>query len=326
MSQLAAPPPAGALLAPSAPTPLAPPGPRPPVAVYLAQVSPASRVTLGRRLLAVARALGYPSPDAIPWATLTPGDMAALRVQLGEHLAPTTANLTLSAVRGVLKAAWQEGLLTSDQLARLSSVKGIGGKRLPPGRMLTSDECRLLFEQAARARPRRAARDAALLGLLLGGGLRISEPVGLDLSSLLPSHRDPQQVLVRGKGGKERLVPLPPGAQAAMRAWLAVRNLLPGPLLMSLASNDTLTRQRLTTNGATVAVLTLARKAGVEVSSHDFRRTALSALLDASADLSLVQRFAGHASPTTTARYDRRPHQAVVAAVAKMDVPYEAKP
>jgi len=115
-----------------------------------------------------------------------------------------------------------------------------------------------------------------------------------------------RELRVRGKGDRERMVPIPPGAAAAVEDWLAVRGRAPGTLFRRVLKGGRIVANGITTQ-AVYDVLPRAAGAGVDdLSPHDLRRTYVGDLLDAGADLSTVQQLAGHADVSTTARYDRR--------------------
>ncbi len=151
-------------------------------------------------------------------------------------------------------------------------------------------------------------RDAALLAILYGGGLRRSEAVALNIEDWNPTEGALR--IRRGKGNKARSVPLPDSALPAIETWISVRGEgSPGePLLFPVNKGGKIIRRRMTDQAVMKALRTRARRAGVaSFSPHDLRRSFVSDLLDNGADLSLAQQLAGHASPKTTARYDRRP-------------------
>ncbi len=110
-----------------------------------------------------------------------------------------------------------------------------------------------------------------------------------------------------GKGDKDRTTYLDDGAAAALAGWLIWRDDAPGALFYPTRKGGKLEARRMTDQ----AVLDILQQRGKEAnltffSPHDFRRTFISNLLDRGADISTVQKLAGHASPMTTARYDRR--------------------
>jgi integrase len=130
-------------------------------------------------------------------------------------------------------------------------------------------------------------------------------------------------VRVHGKGNKVREVPIKGGTLEAIRAWLTQRGSEPGPLVCPVGKAGRVEPRRL----APQAILRVCEKRGGEAglagfAAHDLRRTYISALLYQGVDLSLASDLAGHNSPTTTKRYDRRGERARHAAAAALVVPY----
>lgn len=163
-------------------------------------------------------------------------------------------------------------------------------------------------------------RDAALVAVLYAGGLRRAELVGLDLDDW---DRAARSLVVRGKGNKERRVFLAAGAAAALDDWVAARGDWAGPLFCPARKDGAITRRGMTAQAAYNAVKKRVGEAGVaDLSPHDLRRTMVGDLLDAGADLPTVQRIAGHASPATTSRYDRRGDRTARAAADLLHVAY----
>lgn len=138
---------------------------------------------------------------------------------------------------------------------------------------------------------------------------------------------EPGQALrVRGKGNKERSVPMAGGAAAWLGDWLHVRGNAPGPMFWPVTKSGELQARRMTSQAVYDALAKRARAVGVEhLSPHDMRRTFISDLLDAGADIATVQKLAGHANANTTARYDRRGEDAKRRAVALLHVPHHPK-
>lgn len=164
------------------------------------------------------------------------------------------------------------------------------------------------------------ARDAAIMLLGLGGGLRRSEIVALDLGDYDPEKGEVK--VLHGKGRKERLVPLPPATVDALAVWISLRGSEPGPLFLPLLRGGHVVGRRLTDHALACMLKRRAHDAGVKsFSSHDLRRTFISNLLDLGADISSVQVLAGHASVTTTQRYDRRGHETRREAVGLLKLP-----
>lgn len=292
-----------------------------PVAVYLAGLSPNSRRTMLAALDTIAQlGLGDEAATAwdVPWPQLRFQHTQAVRSALAEKYAHTTANRMLSALRGVLKAAWKLGLISAEDYQKAASVESVRGETLPSGRALSSGELSGLLNTCA-ATPL-DIRDAAILSLLYGCGLRRAELVALNLSDYI---KEEKELLIRGKGNKQRAVPLG-HALPALNDWLLIRGEEQGPLFWGLGNRNR--GGRLTDQAVYNMLRKRARLAGVKnLSPHDFRRTFVGDLLDAGADIVTVQKMVGHASPTTTSRYDRRDQKARHQAASLLHIPYKRR-
>ncbi len=145
------------------------------------------------------------------------------------------------------------------------------------------------------------ARDAVIVELLYGSGLRVSECVGLDIEQVELKRGE---VRVVGKGSKERIVPLPQAALDAVESWLLVRELLePDPENRALILNAR--GGRLTSRSAGRLLKTRALRAGIpkDVHPHALRHSFATHLLEGGADLRSIQEMLGHASLSTTQSY-----------------------
>ena len=316
------------LPAPIAPelAPVVPPAlDRLPAAVYLARLAPGSRRTLRGALDTMAALLTGGQADAMtcPWHLLRYPHAQAVRAKLDEQYAPATVNKHLAALRGVLQEAWRLEQMTAEDFHRAADLRGVKGTPIPAGRSLAAVELRALFEACADGKPG-GARDAAMLALLYGGGLRRAESVALDLADYVP---DTGALQVRsGKGRKGRLGYLPPGGRAAVDAWIKIRGDEPGPLLCPVRKDGLVIIRRLRPQAVRHALEKRQRMApGVApFSPHDLRRSFVGDLLDAGVDLAATQRLAGHSQVTTTARYDRRGERSKRKAAEQLHVPYVA--
>ncbi len=289
-----------------------------PAAVYLAGLSASSRRTMTGALDAIARILtGDEESSAwdVPWHRLRFQHTQAIRSALQEKYAHSTANRMLSALRGVLRAAWKLGLMTGDNYQMAASVAAVRGETTPAGRALAHGELAALL--AACDHTPLGVRDAAILSVLYGCGLRREELVTLDLDDY---DLAAAELRVHGKGNKQRTVPAGP-VVPALEDWLGVRGRQPGPLFWGLGNRNT--GRRLTAQAVYNMLEKRTKEAGVEpLSPHDFRRTYVGDLLDAGADIVTVQKMAGHANPATTSRYDRRDSRARHKAASLLHVPY----
>lgn len=303
-----------------------------PVDVYLASLAEGeSRRTMANRLRLLARLLGVDDPRAVPWHLTRYHHATALRERLQARYAPASANLALGALRGVLRAAWRMGLMIAEEYHQTASVEAVRGERLLAGRALTGGEIAALLGACMADRTAAGRRDAALFAVLYGCGLREAELVGLDVGD---HDAGTGALAVRhGKRNKERLVYVADrGAADALADWLAVRMDAgagmteddAGALFVPIRRSGLLHRGgRLTMSGVRALVKRRADAVALPpCSPHDFRRTMAGDLLDAGADIATVARLMGHASVTTTARYDRRPEEAKKRAAALLRVPY----
>jgi integrase/recombinase XerD len=238
------------------------------------------------------------------------GDLADASVELlrgyveslgRQKLKPATAARRLSALRQYFKFLVTEGLRADDPTAALDAPKR--GRPLP--KVLSETEVAAMIDGVAREDKAAALRLGALMELIYGSGLRVSELVGLPLAA---AKRDQPFLVVRGKGAKERLVPLGDAARHALGAYIAVRDkFLPRSvkaspwLFPSSGGSGHLTRQRLGQLMKDAAV-----KAGIDparVSPHVLRHAFATHLLDRGADLRALQKMLGHADIATTQIY-----------------------
>ncbi|MCI0688264.1 MAG: site-specific tyrosine recombinase XerD [Sporichthyaceae bacterium] len=236
--------------------------------------------------------------------------LAELRTPDAEHrpLSAASASRAVIAVRGLHRFAAREGIAAADPAREVRPPAP--PMRLPKALPVT-DVIRLL-DAAGAGEPPMSLRDRALLELLYGTGARISELVGADVDDLdLAEPGDggqrPALLKVRGKGSKERVVPVGSYAKQALAAYLVrARPLLAvkgrgGPALLLNARGGRLTRQ-----GAWQLIKAAADRAGLgagAVSPHTLRHCFATHLLDGGADVRVVQELLGHASVTTTQIY-----------------------
>jgi len=290
-----------------------------PAAVYLSSLSDGSKSTMEQSLNAMAALLTNGVCDAytLNWAALKYQHTAAVRVALLQRYSPATAQKMMCALRRVLKEARKLGQMDAEcytQAVELPSIKSSKNLR---GRALTGEEIAALFKVCELDKTAQGVRDAALIAILRGAGLRRAEAVNLDLRDF--SRETGRLEVRRGKGEKDRLVYLPDGALSFVESWLTIRGRKPGALLCPIRKGGMVQLRRMTPQAVLLIVQKRAREAGVEsFSPHDFRRTFCSDLLDAGVDIVTVQKLAGHASPVTTAKYDRRGEEAKRKAVQRL--------
>ncbi|TDC28176.1 site-specific tyrosine recombinase XerD [Micromonospora sp. 15K316] len=261
------------------------------------------------RYLATLAAAGIADLASVG-AGVVESHLARLRGGDDDHppLAVSSAARAASAVRGLHRFALREGLAGADPSRDVRPPTP--PRRLP--RALPVDDVVRLLETAGpvtvtgSAAPL-ALRDRALLEFLYGTGARISEAVGAAVDDVDP---DEGSVLLRGKGGRTRLVPVGGYAVEALRAYLVrARPTLAGagrgtPAVFLNARGGPLSRQ-----GAWTILRRAAERAGLPVdgpaavSPHTLRHSYATHLLDGGADVRVVQELLGHASVTTTQVY-----------------------
>ena len=244
-----------------------------------------------------------------------------VRVVLTERYKPSTINKMLSTLRGVLKQAWRLGLIDADHYRRAADVENLRSSNLLSGRALAQEEIAKLFETCTTDPTPKGTRDAALLAVFYGCGLRRGELAGLDLDDL----DSDGSILVQGKRGKQRTVYLTDGGREHVQAWLEHRGEAPGALFCPVRQTGEIPTTRM--RGESLAYILRRRQeqAGIEpFSPHDLRRSTVTHLLDAGVDVFTVQKLAGHADASTTARYDRRGETAKRRAVKSLAIPRKA--
>jgi integrase/recombinase XerD len=253
-----------------------------------------------RRYLDHLAAAGVPSLAAVSESTVS-GFLAALREGDEEHppLSASSAARAVVAVRGLHRFAARDGIVAAD-VARAVRPPA-PPRRLP--KAISVDDVERLLEAAGFDGTPLALRDRALLEVLYGTGARISEAVGLAVDDL---DRGSSAVVLRGKGGKERLVPVGSYALRAVDDYLVrSRPVLAAagrgtPRLFLNARGSPLSRQ-----SAWTILRVAAERAGLSaaVSPHTLRHSYATHLLDGGADVRVVQELLGHASVATTQVY-----------------------
>ncbi len=243
---------------------------------------------------------GVSDPAAITEQHVS-GFLRSLREGDGDHqaLSASSAARTVVAVRGLHRFLVQEGVVPDDAAV---TVRPPTPPRKLPKAIPVADVERLLAAAGSDGSPL-GLRDRALLEMLYATGARISEAVGLDRDDV---DEESGTVLLRGKGAKERIVPVGSYAREALAAYLvrARPSLVAAgrgtPALFLNARGGRLSRQSAWTVLRTVAV-----RAGLStpVSPHTLRHSFATHLLDGGADVRVVQELLGHASVTTTQVY-----------------------
>lgn len=229
-------------------------------------------------------------------------EVEAYFLDLGERgLSPATAARRRSALRQFYRFVLGEGWRADDPSRRVEAPKA--GRPLP--KILSREEMTRLIAAAGARDGGQGLRLACMVELLYASGLRISELLNLSLAALA---RDPAFLMVKGKGGKERLAPLNDAARAAVKAYLAAR---PGFLPKGVKDSPWLFPSRgkggrLTARRVSQLLEEAAVAAGIDrerVSPHVLRHAFATHLLEGGADLRVIQTLLGHADIATTQIY-----------------------
>ena len=262
-------------------------------------------------LLAYSRDL----KDFASWMTSRGGVLAAAQSDIESYLigldadgmSRATRARRLSAIKQFFRFAFEEGWRSDNPAVQ---IKGPGREKRLPATLSENEVDALLTAARAHGRQDDQLRNTCLMELLYATGMRVSELVSLPVSA---TRGDPRMLLIKGKGGKERMVPLSPPARDALAAWLARRDALedlakrekgaPGSafLFPSHGKAGHLTRHRFYG-----LIKELAAEAGVDttkVTPHTLRHAFATHLLANGADLRAIQTLLGHADVATTEIY-----------------------
>ncbi|GII58307.1 integrase [Planotetraspora thailandica] len=308
---------------------LAPQPARDPYHAYLdALQSPESKRTMRGCLDRMARLItGDPRATGAgqPWERLRYEHTIRLRTLMREQgWSPAHVNKHLVALRRVLKEAWRLGLMTGEEFQRAADLPAFKHTRLPAGGHVPPEVLGACLEVCDEDHSPAGRRDGAMFAVLYSTGCRRAELAGLRLTDF---DRPARSLRVLGKGDKERLVYLTAEAVQRLDLWLAERGREPGPLFCPINKAGRLRLSHMTGQAIADVVARRLEAAGASKRTpHDFRRTFIGELLDAGVDLATAQALVGHASPATTARYDRRPERRRREAVDRLKIPGATAP
>ncbi|WP_426220016.1 site-specific integrase [Pseudomonas sp. DWRC2-2] len=299
---------------------------RNPLTLYLTRLAPSSQLTMRYVLQDAADRLGFEdiNLEDIDWHLLQPEHVIALVAALREDgYAPNTSSLYVNAVRGVMNEAWRLNLISQEHLLRMRTVKAAPGTRLSQGRNLRRSLIREMMEVCAADPRPQGLRDAAVIGILYGSGMRKSESVNLDLAQI---NFEERSLRVIGKGNKELIKYAPDWAFTKLQAWLAFRReqLKEGEqddsfLFNRIRRGSHITRERITKHAIYYIARQRGEQVGVKIMPHDFRRSFITRVIEEH-DLSIAQKLAHHTNIQTTASYDVRDDNERRRAVDRFDL------
>ncbi|WP_329521129.1 tyrosine-type recombinase/integrase [Spirillospora sp. NBC_01491] len=232
---------------------------------------------------------------------------------------PSNVNKHLSALRRVLQECKYLGLMTADEYDAAARIKNVDAKREKAGRSLNPDELSSMLRASVDVDGPSGVRNAALIGILWCTGARREEVANIVLERYNAGAR---ALRIIGKGNKERTVYIHPRVLPHLDAWLALLGTRRGPMFRPIDRWGHVRPDAMSKRAIGMVVARVRARAGLPpLSTHDFRHTFIGDLLDKGVDLATVQALVGHASPVTTAAYDRRPELVKREAVDSLDFP-----
>lgn len=296
-----------------------------PYFAYLAtQGSNYSVINIRSRLNGYAKFMGASSAEVFDWSQLTYMSMLAYRKYLQNRsqidpgkkdLKIGSINTIMTALKGIAETCETMNVITTDQAKAIRKIKQLRYYRVPAGRALSHSESKELLKEPD-ANDMKGVRDRAIIGLMIGCGLR-REEIGNLLFENIDFNRNSIKLI--GKGNKQRSVFFTSAVRTLLSNWIQYRGKEEGYLFGKISRGIRVLRKNkpLHPNSVYNIIKKYWSKASNELSEdgnispdkitpHDLRRTFATRLFASGTDIVLVQHLMGHTSVTTTARYDRR--------------------
>ena len=220
-----------------------------------------------------------------------------------ENLSPSTINVRLAAIRKLAQEAGDNALLAPELAAGIAKVKGAPRRGVRIGNWLEPADARELL-RAPTGAGKKAVRDRAVLGLLLGCALRRAELVRLEVEDV--QQRVGRWVLpdLVGKGGRVRTVPIPAWVKLLLDQWMMAAAITAGPLFRSVNKGDAVSAHGFTENAVWGIVREYAGDLELgNLAPHDLRRTCARLCRESGGALEQIQLLLGHASVQNTMNY-----------------------
>src|SRR6202049_4525326 len=239
-----------------------------------------------------------------PRPGFTKATVSAWRVSLeARGLGSISINVRITAVRKLAVEAADNGLLAPELAAGIARVKGRQSKGVRVGNWLSIRQAQTLLN-APDISTKKGLRDRAMLAVLLGCGLRRSEAAALTLRHIQQRDNRWCIVVLVGKHGRVRTIPMPPWVKVAIDAWTSAAGLAEGFVFRPVNRGDQVCGERLSEKVIWQFLQRYAEAAGVPgIAPHDARRTCAKLCRAAGAELEQIQMLLGHASVQTTERY-----------------------
>jgi site-specific recombinase XerD len=278
-----------------------------PVTLYLQGLVPTGRRSVKSLLKTATAIINFEGKlEEMPWNMIEYQHLSTIRNTLQERKrSANTINLTLSALKGVMKACFNLGIISADQLMRLNDIKRVRGKRLPSGRSLTKQEIKNLYRVCTQDISPAGKRDLAIIATMLATGIRRSEVITINIEDY--NTRNGLLNIQSGKGNKQRTAYLNTDSRKILKKWLIKRGKQDGALFNPITKTSSIQNRQLSSQAIYGIIRQRTEQAQVgNCRPHDLRRTFVTQLLEAGIDINTTRQLAGHTDIQTTARYDLR--------------------
>ena len=298
-----------------------------PVTLYLQGLAPTGRCAIKSQLKTASAILDFEGKlEEMPWNIIEYHHLAKIRNTLQErHKAANTINLTLSGLKGVMKACFNLGLISADQLMRLNDIKRVRGKRLPSGRSLSKQEIKKLYRACTQDKTAAGKRDHAIIAIMLATGIRRSEAISIKLEDY--NKRTGQLNIQNGKGNKQRTAYLNTESRRVVKLWLGTKEKQVRKanqennekIFNPITKTGSIQNRQLSSHSIYEIIRHRAEQAPIaSCRPHDLRRTFVTQLLESGVDINTARQLVGHTDIQTTARYDLRDEKSQKKAVRGM--------
>jgi integrase len=220
-----------------------------------------------------------------------------------DHLAPSTINVRMSAIRKLVGEARRNGMIGYEEAANLTDVPNARQKGTRLGNWLTREQAKELLAVPDRT-TLKGKRDYVIIALLVGCALRRRELASLNIEDI--QLREGRWVIIdlRGKGGRVRTVAVPIWVKQAINAWMTAAKIEDGRLLRPLSKSGKILRDELGDWAIWSVVEQSSKEIGIEhFGAHDLRRTCAKLCRKSGGDLEQIKFLLGHSSIQTTERY-----------------------
>ena len=278
-----------------------------PAALYLITLqSGVSRATMASRLNFALSSLALADDyESFDWRQLDSTLIYNIRNWLQKNdKAPSSIKNYLAAFKGVAREAFNHQVIDVETYMAIQNIKSVRGSRAPVGRSLSIDELNQMIDHCMIIGDEIGVRDATIISLMYGCGLRRQEAAKLTLAAF---NQKKQSLTIVGKGNKERVIPLHPRIIDILQTWLSIRGNDQGRLFLRIYKGGHLSDKPMSDHAIYSVIIRRYKEAGLEsLTPHDLRKSFATLLLENGEDIFTVQELMGHDSVDTTRKYDKR--------------------